>query len=85
MNSLLIEARNARSHYRECLAISNELQNTYDRLSRESLWVSDPNKYRVLVDAISTSYHAYIAARNATIEAEMVADFAVTALLDNEE
>jgi hypothetical protein len=83
--NLLIEARNARSYHRECLTTSNSLRDAYDRLSRESLWVSDPNKYRVLVDAISTSYHAYIAARNATIEAEQAYNLAVTALLDDEE
>jgi len=82
--NLLIEARNARSHYRECLAASNELKDTYDRLCRESLWVS-PDKYRAYQDGINTAYPAYIKARNATIEAEQVADFAVTALLDGDD
>lgn len=82
--NLLNEARNARSHYRECLAASNELKDTYDRLSRESLWVS-ADKYRAYQDGISTAYPAYIKARNAAIEAEQAYNLAVTALLDDEE
>ena len=82
--NLLIEARNARSHYRECLAISNELQNTYDRLCRESLWVS-ADKYREYQDSIRAAYPAYIEARNATIEAEQAYNLAVTALLDSDD
>ena len=82
--NLLIEARNARSHYRECLAASNELKDTYDRLCRESLWVS-PDKYRAYQEGISAAYPAYIKARNAAIEAEQAYNLAVAALLDGDD
>lgn len=82
--NLLNEARTARSYHRECLTTSNSLRDAYDRLRRESLWC-DPKQYRGIVDRMSTTYNAYIAARNAAIEAEQDYNLAVTALLDNEE
>ena len=78
LTQLLNEARNARSYYRECLAISKSAQDAYDRLSRA--------KVSPIVERMSMRYYnAYIAARNAAIEAEQTYNLAVTALLDNEE